>query len=304
MQKKRVLEPVIVVHGGAGNWAASGKKISDAIAACELAVRSGRQIMDVGGTSMDAVESADSPLLDAGRGRYVNTAGEIEMDALIMDGENMDMGAVAAVRLIKNPISLARKVMTNCKHNFLVGTGAEIFADSIGFPRCSFSELLVSEQEESSVGALETKNKIPFGTTPQKDLPGDTVGAVALDSFGNLAVATSTGGTKDKLPGRVGDSPLVGSGAYADNWTAAVSATGYGEALMKVLISKRVCDFVADGLSTQKACEAAINVLHERVDGNGGLISVDVRGRVGVAFNTDAMPYAYSIGKEPIKSGS
>jgi beta-aspartyl-peptidase (threonine type) len=132
---------------------------------------------------------------------------------------------------------------------------------------------------------------------------GDTVGAVAIDSSGNLASATSTGGTRHKLPGRVGDSPLVGSGGYADNWTAAVGATGHGEALMKIIISKRVCDLVGDGLSAQAACDAAIQMLADRVQGTGGLIAVDARGQVGVAYNTNAMPYAYAIDGQPVVSG-
>lgn len=131
---------------------------------------------------------------------------------------------------------------------------------------------------------------------PEPGPIGDTVGAVAIDQWGNIAAATSTGGTRKKLPGRVGDSPLVGSGAYADNWTAGVSATGYGEKLMKVVISKRVCDFVAHGLTAKAACEAAIRVLEERVNGEGGLIAIDARGQIGWHFNTTAMPYAYMIG--------
>ncbi len=261
-----------------------------------------------GGTALDAVEASvrlleDSPVLDAGYGSYLNAAGQIEMDALIMDGETMDMGAIAAVQLIRNPISLARQVMIKSRHNFLVAAGAESFADAIGFPRCSLTDLLSEDQRELLESGLDINQTSSLLQSEEKMIPGDTVGAVALDVDGNLAAATSTGGTKAKQPGRVGDSPLVGSGAYADNWTAAVSATGYGEALMKVLISKRVCDFVADGLSIQKACEAAIDVLHERVNGQGGLISVDVRGRIGVAHNTKAMPYAFSQGDEPVTDG-
>ena len=132
---------------------------------------------------------------------------------------------------------------------------------------------------------------------------GDTVGAVALDMNGNLAAATSTGGTINKRPGRVGDSPLVGCGAYADNWTAAVSATGYGEALMRVVISKQVCDFVAAGLSSQSASDAAILLLEERTGASGGLISIDARGKIGFAFNTNAMPYAYAVDEGPVVEG-
>jgi beta-aspartyl-peptidase (threonine type) len=265
----------------------------------------GRDVLAHNGTALDAVEAAvrvleDSPVLDAGRGSFLNSAGEIEMDALIMDGSTMSLGAVAAVQKILHPISLARKVMTDCDHNFLVGRGAEDFADSIGFPRCAFIDLLDDETREKYLLG-DGKNSLSQVETGSD---GNTVGAVARDGAGNLASGTSTGGTKGKRPGRIGDSPLVGSGGYADNWHAAASATGLGEALMKVLISKRVSDFVAEGLSTQKACEAAIDVLIERVQGEGGLVAIDVRGRVGVAYNTVAMPFAYVIDNEDVISGS
>jgi beta-aspartyl-peptidase (threonine type) len=302
------LKPVIVVHGGAGRWNESEYRLEEAVAACRNAAKAGQGVLIDGGPALDAVEVTvrlleDSPILDAGHGSYLNAAGQIEMDALIMDGETMDMGAIAAVQLIRNPVSLARLVMTESQHSFLVAAGAEAFADAMGFPRCSLSDLLNADQLELMQSGFDPDLYASHLQPDEEMLPGDTVGAVALDISGNLAAATSTGGTKAKQPGRVGDSPLVGSGAYADNWTAAVSATGYGEALMKVLISKRVCDFVADGLSIQKACEAAIDVLHERVNGQGGLISVDIRGRIGIAYNTMAMPYAYARGDEPITDG-
>lgn len=269
----------IVVHGGAGGWNKSEQHREIALQACIEAAEKGRAILLQGGSALDAVEAAvnileDSPVLDAGRGSYPNTKGEVEMDALIMDGRDLSMGAIAAIQRVRHPISLARKVMRDSGHNFLVGRGADAFADEIGFPRCDVAELLIEEEPEAI---------------------GDTVGAVALDRNGNLAAATSTGGTANKRPGRVGDSPLVGSGAYADNWTAAVSATGYGEALMRVVISKQTCDFVGLGLSAQAACESAIRVLAERTGGEGGLIAVDARGQVGMAFNTQRMPHAYAV---------
>lgn len=279
----------IVVHGGAGGWNKSEEHREIALQACIEAAERGRAILLTGGSALDAVEAAvnileDCPVLDAGRGSYPNTEGEVEMDALIMDGSDLSMGAIAAIQRVRHPISLARKVMRDSGHNFLVGQGADAFADEIGFPRCDVEELLVNESSESIIG--------------------DTVGAVALDENGNLAAATSTGGTANKRPGRVGDSPLVGSGAYADNWTAAVSATGYGEALMRVVISKQTCDFVGLGLSAQAACESAIRVLEERTGGEGGLIAVDARGKVGVAFNTRRMPHAYAIDDQAIVANS
>ena len=277
----------IVVHGGAGGWEASTEHREIALQACVAAAEKGRSILLGGGSALDAVEAAvsileDCPVLDAGRGSYPNTEGDVEMDALIMDGSDLTMGAIAAIQRVRHPISLARRVMVDSGHNFLVGQGADSFADRIGFPRCNVEELFVDEKPEAAIG--------------------DTVGAVALDMDGNLAAATSTGGTRNKRPGRVGDSPLVGSGAYADNWTAAVSATGYGEALMRVVISKQTCDFVGLGLSAQAACESAIRVLEERTGGQGGLIAVDARGKVGRAYNTQAMPHAYAVGEQQVVS--
>jgi beta-aspartyl-peptidase (threonine type) len=290
----------IIVHGGAGAWDQhEGSQLLEALAACQEAAAEGRNLLIRGGSALDAVEAAvrileDCPILDAGRGSYPNTEGNIEMDALIMDGQTLNMGAIAAIQRVSHPISLARRVMYDSGHHFLVGAGAETFAESIGFPRCDLNDLLVGDALARFRAAQETR-KVPT--------LGDTVGAVALDLDGNLAAATSTGGTLNKRPGRVGDSPLVGCGAYADNWTAGVSATGQGEALMRVVISKRVCDFVAAGLSAQAACDAAIRVLEERANGSGGLIAVDARGKVGFSFNTNAMPYAFAINDGPVVEG-
>jgi len=255
---------------------------------------------------MDAVEAAarileDCPVLDAGRGSYLNAVGVVEMDAIIMDGRTLEMGAVAAIQGVRNPITLARRVLRDSPHNFLVAHGAERFAEEIGFPRCEMADLLVGEELEKYLALRDTANADGAGARSEEPSMG-TVGAVALDADGNLAVATSTGGTRQKQPGRVGDSPLVGSGAYADNWTAAASATGHGEALMRVVISKRVCDFVAAGLPAQQACEAAIQVLTDRVQGQGGVIAIDARGKIGAAYNTAAMPRAFATGIERVAS--
>ncbi len=279
----------IVVHGGAGAWRLGEDGMKTAVSDCHRAAQTAYQLLQNGKSALDAVETAvnileDSPLLDAGRGSFPNANGDVEMDALIMDGRSLDIGAIAAIQHVQYPISLARRVMSDSPHNFFVGDGASTFADSINFPRCAVEDLLVNEEEAS--GAI-----------------GDTVGAVALDANGNLAVATSTGGTQNKQPGRVGDSPLVGSGGYADNWTAAASATGYGEALMKIVISKTTCDFVGSGLSAQAASDAAIQLLKERTGGKGGLVTIDRRGNVGIAFNTEAMPYAFVGGDGVMGNG-
>ncbi|MDT8306092.1 MAG: isoaspartyl peptidase/L-asparaginase [Anaerolineae bacterium] len=297
----------IIVHGGAGAWKLEEERIVEAVAACEQAASAGRDVLVAGGSSMDAVEAAvcileDSPVLDAGRGSYLNSEGQIEMDAIVMDGRTLALGAVGAVQRVRHPISLARRVLSESKHNLLVAHGADAFAEKINFPRCDITELLAGEELER-FHALQADPDYDLQAMISGEGQMGTVGAVALDSHGDVAAATSTGGTRLKAPGRVGDTPLVGSGAYADNWHGAASATGYGEDLMKVLISKRVCDFIANGLPAANACQAAVQVLSERVGGHGGIIAVDARGNVGFAYNTVAMPHAWATGDGSVTSG-
>jgi beta-aspartyl-peptidase (threonine type) len=272
-----VSDPLVLVHGGAGAWALGSRRLDNAVAACRDAAIAGQDALMSGGSALDAVEAAvrvleDFPVLNAGRGSYPTTDGTVELDAMVMDGATLDLGAVAAVRGIANPVSLARLVMTRTPHTLLVAHGAEQFADSVAFPRCENEDLIVARTE------AETR---------------DTVGAVAIDARGNLAAATSTGGIPRKLPGRVGDSPLVGAGTYADNASAAVCATGDGEALMKVLISKTVCDLIASGLRPQAACQRALADVATRFGAHGGLIALNPHGEIGVTCNSAAMPYAY-----------
>lgn len=266
-------------------------------AACEEAAAVGQAVLLAGGSAVDAVEAAvrvleDCPALDAGRGSYPTRAGTIEMDAMVMDGADLGLGAVAAVGGVRHPVSLARLVMERSGHSLLVGPGAEAFADALGFPRCDDADLRVDQP--------------PVADTPDARAAagpqGDTVGAVALDQGGGLAAATSTGGTVDKLPGRVGDSPLAGAGGYADNRSAAVSSTGQGEALMKLVLAKHAADLAAGGLDAQAACEAAIALLDARLGAPGGLIAIDAAGRLGMACNTEAMPVAWAAGSEPVRS--
>jgi beta-aspartyl-peptidase (threonine type) len=269
----------ILVHGGAGRWDRDPARLPAALRVCEAAAATGRDVLTRGGSALDAVEAAvrvmeEAPQLNAGRGSYANTDGIVELDALIMDGATLGAGAVAAVSRILHTVSLARRVMTDTRHVLLAGEGASRFADSIGFPRCTNDDLLAGPVRRRAGPA------------------SDTVGAVALDGHGNLAAATSTGGIPDKLPGRVGDSPLPGAGGYADNATGAVSATGDGEAFIKLVISKRVCDDLAAGATPQAACDAAVRLVGDRLGASGGLIAIDRAGRTGVAFNTPAMPWA------------
>jgi beta-aspartyl-peptidase (threonine type) len=269
----------ILVHGGAGAWTRGSEHLAKARGVCEQAAAEGRVTMSRTGSALDAVEAAvrlleDAPMMNAGRGSLPNADGVVEMDALIMDGATLAFGAVAAIQRVRNPVLLARRVMTETPHALMAGEGASAFADSIGFPRCPNEDLLVER--------------------PAPAAAHDTVGAVALDDAGNLAVAVSTGGIPRKLPGRVGDSPIAGAGGYADNATSAVCATGDGEAFMKLVLSTHVCDQVAAGLTAQAACDAAMRLLEARLRASGGLIAIDRAGRIGVSFNTPGMPWAYA----------
>jgi beta-aspartyl-peptidase (threonine type) len=289
-----VHSPTILVHGGAYDIPTETHQAH--IEGCRRAAEAGWAVLARDGTALEAVETAvrvleDNPTFDAGCGSFLNAAAEVELDAIIIDGRDLDLGAVAAVQRVRHPVTLARLVMTQSEHAMLVGPGAEAFARQQGLPICPPEELLVGRELErwhNAQAGGSPQDWEPFGITPS-----DTVGAVAFDANGNLAAATSTGGTFNKLPGRVGDSPLVGSGAYADNRTGAVSATGLGEALMKVVISKTACDFIDRGMTAQEAADAAIGVLAERTVGEGGLIVVDRLGGVGVAHNTPYIAHAF-----------
>lgn len=284
--------PALIVHGGA--WRIPEEMHPDSIRGCRVSAQIGWDILKTGGSALDAVEAAvrnleDDPTFDAGRGSVLNAAGEVELDAIIMDGKTLNLGAVIAVKHVSNPITLARLVMTESDHNILVSEGAEAFALNHGISLCPNWDLIV-ERERERWRSKDADEESSADLFPRH--PGGTVGAVALDAEGHLATATSTGGTFNKHPGRVGDSPLVGSGAYADNRAGAVSATGEGEALMKVVISKLVCDSLKQ-MTAQEAAETAIALLSERTGGQGGLIVLDNNGDVGIAHCTPYLAYAY-----------
>jgi len=288
------ITPSLIVHGGAGTVAPGTE--DEHVAGVRRAAGIGWQILAAGGTALDAIETAvraleDDPSFDAGHGSYLNSTGHIEMDAFIMDGRTLDNGAVCAVQCIANPISLARLVMEKTPHALLAGTGAQEFAARMGIERLAEGDLLV----ESELHRWEEWVRTQDNSLLRPAKPGHgTVGAVARDAQGNIAAATSTGGTRNKLAGRVGDSPLIGSGGYADNQSGGVSATGLGETLMKVVISKTTCDFLAQGMTAQQAADAAIvRLADERVSGSGGVIVVDQDGRIGFAHNTIHLARAF-----------
>ncbi len=278
----------LIVHSGAGDDIHDGLVEPFRRGVIE-AVKAGWAVLKQRGSALDAVEAAvwvmeDDPTFDAGRGSFPNQAGEIEMDAIIMDGATLNNGAVAAIQRVANPVSVARLVMERTPHTLLVGAGAEAFARSMGVPVTPVEALLVVRDDPPPLAALASGPFLPLQ---------DTVGALALDVYGHLAAATSTGGIHNKMPGRVGDSPIIGSGAYADDTLGAASATGYGEGIMKIILSKSACDLMAGGLAPQLAADAIIRRLAERVKGRGGVILMNPEGKVGCAYNTLRMGRAW-----------
>jgi beta-aspartyl-peptidase (threonine type) len=276
--------PTIIVHGGAGADPAEGPdELRQGMRAAALA---GWRVLAEGGTALDAVESAvraleDHPRFNAGRGSVLTRDGTIEMDASIMEGDGLACGAVAAVPRIANPITLARRVLDTRRHVMLVGDGALAFARSVGIPECD-AEALVTDRQRRRHAELAGRHA----------QLGGTVGAVALDRSGTIAAATSTGGTPGKLPGRVGDSALVGCGTYAESSIGGVSCTGDGEAIIRVVLGHRALAFLKDADDPDYAAKVAVDVLVEEGRGQGGLILLDWRGRAGFAFSTPLMPVA------------
>lgn len=296
------MEPAIIVHGGA--WGIPDDAVGAHLKGVSAGVEAGYDVLKRGGRALDAVEAAvvvleDDPTFDAGKGAFLNRIGEVELDAIVMDGNGLRAGSVAAVRNIRNPVKLARAVMERSGQVLLVGEGANLFARAIGIPSCRTEDLLVGRELERWKRIKRKKKKFQvreiFDRVQREPKTGSrrgTVGAVAIDRGGNLAAATSTGGVPHKLPGRVGDSPIIGSGAYADNLSGAASATGWGEPIMRVVLSKTACDFMARGMGPTPAGRLALGIMKRRVDGLGGLVGIDRRGRVGFAYNTPRMARA------------
>lgn len=288
--------PILIVHGGAGRIPEERQEA--AVVGCRRAAQAGWSVLAAGGSALDAVEAAvrvleDDPTFNAGRGSVTTRAGTVEMDALIMEGAGLRAGAVAAVRRVRNPIVLARAVMERTPHVLLVGAAAEALAAHLGLPLADDAELAAPRE-----AALQRDGPPDLQAVIAQALaePMDTVGAVALDAAGHFAAAVSTGGMSNKWPGRVGDSALVGCGAYADDRAGAAAATGWGETLMRVVIAKATCDRMAWGLPAAVAVAAAIRLLAERVGGHGGLIALDREGRIGIAHNTPHMAWAWTDG--------
>jgi beta-aspartyl-peptidase (threonine type) len=319
--------PILLVHGGA--WAIPSEDHAAHEAGVRAALEAGHAILTRGGSALDAVEAAvtvleDEPTFDAGRGSFLTSDGRVQLDALLMDGGRMKAGGVACVERLRNPIQAARLVLEKSQHVYFVGPGAEQFAAAHGMALIENSELVMDRERErlaqaklrdaagladesfsgpADAPALLQDDKGPetaFAKPETRSEPKaesatkwshDTVGAVALDAVGNLAAATSTGGTLNKTPGRVGDSSLIGCGCYADNLAAAVSLTGWGEPIMKLVLGKWATDRVAAGTAPEIAAGEAISYLYNRLGGHGGIILLGPDGRFGLAHNTPHMAW-------------
>src|SRR5947209_1363346 len=247
------------------------------------AISAGWGVLERGGCALDAVEEAvvimeDDETFDAGRGSFLNRDGRVQLDALIMDGATLRAGGVGCVEHLRNPVRAARKILSDSPHMYFVAEGAERFAAEHGIPLCRNEELIIPREVErlrefqARAGEENTDLFAPA-------ISHDTVGAIALDRDGNIAAATSTGGTLNKAPGRLGDSSLIGCGCYANNESAAVSTTGWGEPIMKLVLAKWTADRIATGNAPEWVAAEAIDYLKTRLDGHGGMILLDSHGR-------------------------
>jgi len=301
------MKPALIVHGGA--WDIPDEAVDACKSGCHRALEAGWSLLTRGGSALDALEAAilvleDDPVFDAGYGSHLNLDGRVECDAIVMDGRTLRSGAAATLQHVKNPIQLARKVLEHCPHMMLVAEGAERFAKEQGMQLCQREELVSEAEQQAWMKCKADKHAAAHHRGHEQG----TVGAVAFDCNGNLFAATSTGGTCCKLPGRVGDSPLVGCGCYADSEAGGVSCTGYGEAIMKIVMAKTTVDLLrsratcVDPGSEADACELssanlaareAVHLLGKRTHATGGLILLDRLGNPGFAFNTPRMAYGY-----------
>jgi beta-aspartyl-peptidase (threonine type) len=299
------LKPSLIIHGGAWNIPVEAQK--DCHAGIQKALETGWNILSRGGSAMDAVEETivvleDDPIFDAGIGSHLNQDGRVQLDAVLMDGGTLKAGSVAAVEHVRNPIRLARRVLEHSRHVMLVAEGAEKFACENGIPLIPNDELILERERTAWKKCLADEHAAEHHVGHESG----TVGAVAMDSHGNLVAGTSTGGTCCKYPGRVGDSPLIGCGCYADVESAGVSCTGHGEGIMKIVMAKMAADLLHDerifpahrdkpGTASvaSAVADACVRKLAHRVHTTGGLILLDREGQPAAAFNTPSMAYGY-----------
>ena len=278
-----MLRPALIIHGGAG--VADPACSAAQHAGCAAALDAGWRVLTERGSALDAVCAAvalleDDPAFNAGVGSCLTSDGTVEMDAALMEGSGLRAGAVAVISGVRNPVRLARAILDDARHVMLAGPAAEIFALAAGIETCSPSALVTERQRQR----WQARRAAP---------PTGTVGAAAVDLSGRVAAGTSTGGIFYKLPGRIGDSALIGAGTYADDRRGAASATGQGEAIIRIALAKLVVDGLSDGREPLLAARSGIAQLEQRVGGTGGIVVVDALGRFGHAYNTPHMTIGF-----------
>jgi len=308
-------KPVIAVHGGAGTW--QPERSQAGLEGVKRAAKVGFDILKNGGSAVNSVMEAvavmeDDGAFNAGYGSSLNIEKSVEMEASIIDGKTLQAGAVGLLKDVRNPVRLARIVMEKTDHVLVVGEGAEKLAKIFNLERREpITELRLKYYEQQRKALLDRKFELPKLLSLIKSYPElfdlETVGAVALDEDENFAAATSTGGFPLKLPGRIGDSPLIGCGTYADNQAGACSATGIGEIAIRLVLAKTVCDYMSSGKTAQKAVEQAIRLVNRRntaTYNSMGLIAIDVHGRIGAAHNSPNLCWSYITPEtqEPVTS--
>ena len=289
---------VLVIHGGAGgppNGTMPPEETKAYLQKLDEALQCGSTILQNGGSSLDAVEAVvrfmeDCPLFNAGKGAVLDEDGKVELDASIMDGRSMKAGSVAGVTTIKNPVSAARKVMENSPHVMLIDGGAEAFAKKQGLEIVDPSYFITEKMKKRWEKSKDQKPDKDKDTTKRHG----TVGAVALDQSGNLAAATSTGGMMNKMHGRIGDSPIIGAGTYANNNTCAISCSGHGEYFIRNVVAYDISAMMEYlGMPLEEAAHIVIQKKLKSQGADGGLIAVDKEGRITMTFNTNAMFRGY-----------
>lgn len=316
-----VRKPLIAIHGGAGTITKSllsSKKETAYLTSLSRIIAAGQTILSKGGCALDAVTTAvcmleDNPLFNAGKGAVFTHSGKNELDAAIMDGATLNAGAVAGVSHIRNPILAAKAVLNHGKQVLLIGKGAEVFAAAQGIEMVDTDYFFTQERYDQLQAALAVRQEnvldhdSPLSFSQDKIDPIDpknklgTVGAVALDSYGNLAAATSTGGLTNKVDGRVGDSPIIGAGCYANNSTVAVSATGTGEMFIRGVVAYDISALMEyAGLSLEQASRRVVMDKLPKINGQGGIIAIDHLGNIAMPFNTEGMYRGFGyVGETP-----
>lgn len=297
LSNQQHLLPLLAVHGGA--WSVPDNLSAASMDGVKEAAMSGYKLLEAGFSAVETVEAVvskleDNPIFDAGTGSALNVLGEVEMDAMIMDGSTLNSGAVACVQNIANPIQLAKHVMEKTEHVLIVGNGANAFAEEMGIPKIPADKLVTEDAKKywqkyhdfkATTGDLFHASKYTHGH--------ETVGCVARDKFGNVACGTSTGGIPAQRQGRVGDSPIIGAGGYADNKIGAVSTTGHGEAIAKVCLAKYIITQMENGFSEELAIKKGLEHMFARLQSCGGAIVLNKSGSAAAHFTTERMSWAW-----------